>query len=250
MNSLNTAISESSAELSVQKRILFQNSDCIVINKLTGEAAQGAAQGARSQNTVQKEIGNLPKMLKNNLNKSFVQAAHRIDVPVTGCIIFALNKKALTFLYDVFAGKNNLSIEKIYWAVVEKPSSEIPQNGKLVHWIETKTNINKSFAYNEAGIGRKKASLCYKVLGEGDNYLFVEVKLLSGRHHQIRAQFAASGLYIKGDVKYGAKRGEKGGCIRLHARSLVFPNPSKISENILVTANPPVMDNLWEAFPI
>jgi 23S rRNA pseudouridine1911/1915/1917 synthase len=61
---------------------------------------------------------------------------------------------------------------------------------------------------------------------------------------------AAAGLHIKGDLKYGAKRSEKGGGIRLHARSLSFPNPLNKSEKITVTADPPEKDNLWDAFPV
>jgi 23S rRNA pseudouridine1911/1915/1917 synthase len=76
----------------------------------------------------------------------------------------------------------------------------------------------------------------------------MEIKLLTGRHHQIRAQLAALGLRIKGDLKYGAKRSEKGGGIRLHARSLAFPNPAGGDVPIHVTAMPPLADRLWEDF--
>jgi 23S rRNA pseudouridine1911/1915/1917 synthase len=76
----------------------------------------------------------------------------------------------------------------------------------------------------------------------------MEIKLLTGRHHQIRAQFAALGLHVKGDLKYGAKRSERGGGIRLHARSLAFPNPAADGVSIKVTAMPPLSDRLWEDF--
>ena len=228
----------SSFNLSIQSRILFLNSVCVVINKLKGEAAQGAKEG----------IVNLPKELKTTLGRDFVQAVHRIDVPVTGCVLFASDKAALSFLYDAFAGKNNLSVEKIYWAIIEKPEKIIDTEGKLTHWIEINSKINKSFAYKEEAPGRKKAVLGYKIIGQGDNYLFAEINLLSGRHHQIRAQLAAVGFFIKGDTKYGARRSEKTGGIRLHARLLSFPNPLNKSEKVSVTADPPEMDNLWKAF--
>ena len=226
--------------LPLKSRILYQNQVCIVVNKFKGEAVQGAKEG----------MGNLIKALKKFLGVNFVQAVHRIDVPVTGCSLIALNKTVFTFLSDAFAGKKNLSVEKRYWAIVEKPPFILPENGKLVHWIETNIKINKSFAYNDDSPGRKKAVLQYHITGEGQNYLFMEIKLLSGRHHQIRAQLAASGLHIKGDVKYGAKRSEKSGGIRLHARYLSFPNPLNKSEIISVTADPPQMDNLWQQFAV
>jgi 23S rRNA pseudouridine1911/1915/1917 synthase len=228
--------------VSLKSRILYQSPACIVVNKAIGEAVEGA-------------LGNmvdLPKELTMVLgaNVELIEAVHRLDVPVTGCALFALTRPALSFLNAAFAEGSTLPspVEKIYWAVIEKPSRPLPESGELVHWIETVSDKNKSYAHNKEGPARKKASLRYKVTGEGVNYIFVEVQLLSGRHHQIRAQFAAEGLHIKGDLKYGAKRSEKGGGIRLHARSLSFPDPLKKSEIIRVTAEPPEMDNLWAEF--
>lgn len=226
----------------MRARVLFQNDTCIVINKLSGESVQTDKEG--------KSI-NLIKKIKTELNPKheIIQAVHRLDVPVTGCVLIALTKDALSFLGSAFAAKDSL-IEKTYWAIVEKPLEPLAETGEIISYIEINSKINKSFAYNEDAPGRKKAALKYRVIGQGTHYLFLEIKLLSGRHHQIRAQLAALELHIKGDVKYGAKRNEKTGGIRLHARSLVFPNPLKRNEKISVTADPPVMDNLWQAFII
>lgn len=223
----------------ISSRILFQNQACIVVNKLCGESVQSNLDGAE----------NLIKKIKNEteIKAEVVQAVHRLDVPVTGCVLIALTKDALAFLGNAFANKD-LYINKTYWAIIEKPSFQLSESGEMVHWIETNSKKNKSFAYNEPAANRKEASLRYRITGEGTNYIFLEIELLSGRHHQIRAQLAASGLRIKGDVKYGARRSEKNGGIRLHARSLAFPNPLNPSEKILVTADPPQMDALWIAF--
>ena len=224
----------------MESRILYKSGACAVVNKLAGEAVEGEKEG----------IVNLARGLSGfwGLNEDVVQAVHRLDVPVTGCTLFALTKPAFTLLADAFAGKNNLKIEKIYWAVIEKPLRAVRESGDLIHWIETDTKHNKSYAHNEYAAGRKKAALRYKITGEGINYLFTQIELLSGRHHQIRAQFAKEGLHIKGDLKYGAKRSEKSGGIRLHARSLEFPDPLNAAETIRVTADPPVLDNLWKEF--
>jgi 23S rRNA pseudouridine1911/1915/1917 synthase len=74
----------------------------------------------------------------------------------------------------------------------------------------------------------------------------LEIKLITGRHHQIRAQLARLGLHIKGDLKYGARRSEKAGGIRLHAYSLAFPDASTGAQ-IRVSTLPPVRDALWLA---
>jgi len=222
-------------------RIIYQSAACVVVNKLKGEAVEGAGSG----------MVDLPKELAKVLgaNTELIEAVHRLDVPVTGCALFALTAPALSFLNSAFSGDESPApspIGKLYWAIIEKPSRPLPASGELVHWIESNSTKNKSFAYNEDGRGRRKAALRYRVTGEGTNYLFLEVELLSGRHHQIRAQFATEGLHIKGDLKYGAKRSEKSGGIRLHARSLSFPDPLNRSEKITVTAGPPELDNLWQ----
>jgi len=228
--------------LPVKSRILYQSSACIVINKLIGEAVEGASGG----------MVDLPKELAKVFGEKteVIEAVHRLDVPVTGCALFALTKTALSFLNAAFAGEAALPspVEKTYWAVIEKPSRPLPESGELVHWIETNSGKNKSTAHKKESSNSKKAVLRYRITGEGQNYLFTEVQLLSGRHHQIRSQFAAEGLHIKGDLKYGAKRSEKNGGIRLHARSLSFPDPLNKSELVRVTADPPYIDNLWESF--
>ena len=238
----------------IKDRIIYQSDDCIVVNKLIGEAVEGASAGMVN---LQKKLTfflseNIEQTTKAKAqtDKVLIEAVNRLDVPVTGCALFALAKPSLVFFNNAFAGRNNLSVEKRYWAIIERPKKQLPQSAELVHWIETNSRINKSFAYNVEASARKKAALRYRLMGEGENYLFLEIELLSGRHHQIRAQLAACGLHIKGDLKYGAKRSEKNGGIRLHASFLSFPNPLNTEEKISVTAKPPQMDNLWEAFDI
>jgi 23S rRNA pseudouridine1911/1915/1917 synthase len=186
---------------------------------------------------------------------------HRLDTPVSGCLLLARNPEAAAFLCNAFTRPDS-GVEKRYWAIVEKPREEIRHEAELVHWLVENKKTNKVFAYTESSdrmssdrmsggkLSRgapKKAVLRYRVAGQGDHYLFLEIDLITGRHHQIRAQLAALGLHIKGDLKYGARRSEKSGGIRLHAFSLAFPNPLAPDEIIRVTAPPP-SDALWAAF--
>jgi len=237
------------------------DANCIAINKMCGEAVEGA--GA--------DMGDLPTMIQRCLGENALAhpeesladidisgrlsvpvAVHRLDVPVTGCAVFALTQDALVLLNNAFAGKKsaaetNAAVEKRYWAIIEKPSAEIPRAAKLTHWLLFDPKRNKSTAYDKPGPGRKKAALAYRVVGTGQHYLFLEIELLTGRHHQIRGQLERIGLHIKGDLKYGARRSEPNGGIRLHARSLAFPHPSD-GGIVTVRAEPPLMDNLWQAF--
>ncbi|MCL2184594.1 MAG: RNA pseudouridine synthase [Treponema sp.] len=232
-----------------KSRILYQSEACVVINKAVGESVNSVCAESVNKNST---MVNVSFELKSLLGVNFAEAVHRIDVPVTGCTLFALKPDALSFLNSAFARETSLhnagkNVVKRYWAIVEKTNFKLPANGELIHWIETNTRNNKSFAHNEEKKGCKKAVLKYRIIGEGKNYLFFEIELLSGRHHQIRAQFAAVGLHIKGDLKYGAKRSEKNGGIRLHARYLSFPNPLEKSSFISITADPLEADALWEA---
>lgn len=78
-----------------------------------------------------------------------------------------------------------------------------------------------------------------------DRYTLLEIELLTGRHHQIRAQLSAEELTIKGDLKYGAKRPNKDGSIHLHARELRLTHPT-LKEPVTFTAPPP-KDPVWDA---
>jgi 23S rRNA pseudouridine1911/1915/1917 synthase len=222
--------------------MIIQNEACMVINKLPGESSE------INQSEMEGE--------------KFLAPVHRLDVPVSGCLLLARTPEAAAFLGAAFARRDS-RVEKHYWVIVEKPPIEsesienntLPQEGELVHWLGVNSKTNKAFALppdamNGASAAKrlKKAILRYRIAGQGDRYLFLEIDLVTGRRHQIRAQLAAMGLHIKGDLKYGARRSEKSGGIRLHARSMAFPNPLNPGETIRVNASPPVMDSLWTAF--
>jgi len=237
----------------IASRILHCDSACVVVNKIPGEAAEGAGRGM--VNLPQLLTAELPSMPTATDGLALPTAVHRLDVPVSGCVVFARTGAALRFLNTAFSGGATKSggVKKHYWAIIESPENNalFAQDAEVVeftHWIQFNPRKNKSTAYDEAGPGRKKAVLRCRPAGRGDHYLFLEIELITGRHHQIRAQFERLGLHIKGDLKYGARRSERGGGIRLHARSLSFPDPSNEGNTITVHADPPLRDNLWQAF--
>ena len=108
----------------------------------------------------------------------------------------------------------------------------------LTHWLVRNEKQNKSVAYNKEIQQSKKAVLHYKLLKSYERYYLLEIDLITGRHHQIRAQLATIGLHIKGDLKYGAKRSNPDGGICLHAYSLQFVHPVK-KEPIKIIAEAP-----------
>jgi 23S rRNA pseudouridine1911/1915/1917 synthase len=244
-------------------RILYCDAGCVVVNKAAGEAVEGAGKGMADLSKLladQMPGLNLPPALPAEDALALPTAVHRIDVPVSGCVAFARTGTALRFLNNAFRCGE---VIKRYWAVIEQPkdsgacrwieglSSEFVE---ILHWIQSDARENKSIAHNEQGLGRKKAILRCRLAGRGRDYLFMEIDLVTGRHHQIRAQFEKLGLHIKGDLKYGARRSEREGGIRLHARLLSFPSmadsigsPLGIPQ-ITVQADPPIQDSLWQAF--
>jgi len=246
-------------ENNLSGRILYCDSYCIVVNKIAGEAVEGAGKGMTDlPRLLAEQMSNLPQAPAEDA-LDLPTAVHRLDVPVSGCVAFARTGTALRFLNDAF---QNSMVEKRYWAIVEPPSDigacqwieePSPEFAEITHWIQFDSRKNKSIAHDEQGQGRKKAVLRCRLAGKGRDYLFLEVDLVTGRHHQIRSQFEKLGLHIKGDLKYGARRSERGGGICLHARSLSFPSvagggAALDDRKITVHADPPIMNSLWQAF--
>ncbi len=135
-------------------------------------------------------------------------------------------------------------VQKVYWALVANP---LPKpEGRLRHWLEHRQAGNKTFAHRDAAPGRQDSWLDYRLLAQGDRYTLYEIILGTGRTHQIRAQLAAAGSPVKGDLKYGAPRSNSGGGISLLARSLTFEHPFT-QRLVHLQAQPPAGDALWAA---
>jgi 23S rRNA pseudouridine1911/1915/1917 synthase len=238
--------------MEMNSRIIQICDDYLALNKAPGESVESSPPDG---------VVDLPQALRRELGDALPPVApHRLDVPVSGCVLFARNPRTLAFLGGCFRDPGG--VEKIYWGITEPPRetknsglpgppgpvpAERPAWTELVHWLAAGRG-NRSRAYDEEGPGRKKSVLRYRVLGRGDRYLFLEIRLITGRRHQIRVQLSRIGLPVKGDLKYGARRSERGGGIRLHCRSLAFPSPAGDGRIVRVEAPPPGIDNLWRAF--
>ena len=222
--------------------ILYEDNHLIAVNKNCHELVQGDKSGDVSL------IEMLKNYLKTKYNKPgnvFLGSPHRIDRPATGVVLFAKTSKMLTRMCDLFQHKDE-QIDKIYWAIVK---NRPPQNqGRLEHFLKKNEQQNKSYvvAANEADKHIKKAILEYQVIAQSDNYYLLQIKLHTGRHHQIRCQLAHIGCPIKGDLKYGFARSNADGSICLHARQISFIHP--VSKQPICIVAPTPQDNLWQAF--
>ena len=215
---------------------LYEDNHVIVVYKEVGEIVQGDKTGDLPLSYTVKE------WLKEKYQKPgnvFLGVVHRLDRPVAGLVVFAKTSKALSRLNDLF---RKGEVHKTYWAIVQHEPAEA--EGLLTNWLVRNERQNKSYAHDREVAGAKKAILKYKVRSVSDNYMLLEVTLLTGRHHQIRCQLAHMGCPIKGDLKYGAPRSNPDGSISLHSRRVEFVHPVS-KEQICVEAEVPA-DRLWQ----
>lgn len=218
--------------------ILYEDNHIIAINKRCGEIVQGDKTG---DEPLSEKVKTYIKRKYNKPGDVYLGVPHRIDRPVSGVVIFAKTSKALTRLNKMFQQKAD-QIDKIYWAVVQNcPRVE---EERLRHFLLRNQEKNRTNVFDKEKKGAKEAILEYKLLTRSQKYFLLEVKLHTGRHHQIRAQLSKVGMPIRGDLKYGAPRSKNGGGIGLHAREIGFIHPVK-QEPIRIKAPVPNDDNLW-----
>jgi 23S rRNA pseudouridine1911/1915/1917 synthase len=218
-------------------RIIYEDNHLIAINKRAGDIVQGDKTGDTPLSEVIKLYLKTKHQKPGNV---YLGVPHRLDRPTTGIVVFAKTSKALPRLNKLFADKN---AKKTYWAVVKGTPER--ESGTLVHWLKRNPKQNKSYAYTKEVTDSKKAILDYTIVKKLDRYTLLEIDLKTGRHHQIRAQLAAMGCTIKGDLKYGADRSNRDGSIHLHALRLVFEHPVKQVPLELVAPTP--VDSIWDA---
>ena len=217
--------------------ILFEDNHLIAINKRAGQLAQGDRTGDISLDQLVKEY------IKEKYGKPgdvFLGVIHRLDRPVSGVILYARTSKALIRMNQLF---KDHKIQKNYWCIVkDRPQ---PEEGRLSHYLVKNEDQNKSYAYDKPKQNTKPAILDYRLISSSDRYYLLEVMLHTGRHHQIRCQFARIGSPIRGDLKYGYPRNNEDASISLHARSLEFVHPVR-NVPIMILAPVPI-DPLWKA---
>lgn len=216
--------------------VIYEDNHIIVVNKESGEIVQGDKTGDTPLSDCVKDY------LKRKYQKPgnvFLGVVHRLDRPVSGLVVFAKTSKALSRLNEMF---RKGEVHKTYWAIVKNAPKE--PSGRLTHWICRNEKQNKSYAYNSEVSGSKKAVLDYHLLASGDNYHILEIRLLTGRHHQIRCQLSAMGSPIRGDLKYGAQRSNPDGSISLLSRHVEFVHP--VSKELVSLDAPLPKDNLWQ----
>ena len=222
----------------VKLDILYEDNHIIAVNKPAGMLVQGDSTGDLS---LFDHVKDYLKVAYNKPGNVYLGLPHRIDRPVSGVVLLARTSKCAERLSKLFA---NQDISKIYWAVTQSIPEE--KQGHLVHYLLKDRLKNKSRISKESHPKAKRAELKYEWLESTNRYHLLEVTLMTGRHHQIRAQLSAIGCPIKGDLKYGARKSNGPNGIHLHARKVKFIHPVS-KESLEIIANPPT-DVLWGLF--
>jgi len=218
--------------------ILFEDNHLIAVNKPSGILVQGDKTGDLC-------LADMVKLyLKDKYQKPgnvFAGVSHRIDRPVSGVVVLAKTSKALERLNLLFKERR---VQKTYWAVVKNLPN--PPQATLVHYLIKNEQTNKTKAFLTEKKQTKRAELSYRLLAASNTLYLLEVLPLTGRHHQIRAQLAAIGCPIKGDVKYGFDRPNPDASIHLHARSLSLEHP--VQKTPLTITAPIPDEKIWNLF--
>ena len=202
-------------------QILFEDNHLLVLNKPARWVVQGALPGQKSlfdwSAAYLKEKYNKP-------GKVFIGVVSRLDAPVTGVMPFARTSKSACRLSEQF---REHTTRKTYWAIVETRPKE--SAARLEHHLVRREEDFKTRISSTVTSESKLSILEYRCVGQNRLGFELEINLISGRKHQIRAQLEAIGCSILGDTKYGATVPFAEG-IALHCRCLELMHPTLQTE--------------------
>jgi 23S rRNA pseudouridine1911/1915/1917 synthase len=205
--------------------VLYEDNHLIAVNKPSGVPVQADASGALSLMDMTREY---IRKTYCKPGKVFLGLVHRLDRPVSGVVLFARTSKAAS---RISAQLRSRTVEKIYLALVH--GEVTPPSGILSSYL--KKGEKKVHLVGQGEEEAKHAILSYRTLRTMGGKSLLEIRLHTGRKHQIRVQLAGSGNPVEGDLKYGAPYSLSGGKIRLMSLSLTFKHPTR-EERITIAA--------------
>ena len=183
--------------------------------------------------------------LKHRYNKPgnvYLGLVHRLDRPVGGAMVFAKTSKAASRLSDAVRRRRLI---KRYLAVVHgKPPQE---SGTLEHYLRKDRRTNEVSVVPSQAKDAKLAILDYRLLRTERNLSLLYVRLITGRPHQIRVQFAHTGCPLYGDQKYGSAKNRPGQQLALWSCQIGFPHP--ISGEMMTFTSLPSDRYPWNIWP-
>lgn len=197
--------------------ILYEDNHLLVAEKPYGVPSQADSSGDEDMLTLCRAY------IKQKYQKPgdvYLGLVHRLDRPARGVMVFARTSKAAGRLSEQIKSGE---FRKTYLAVLTAEPNE--KRGELWNWLYKDESEHIARIVSEETEGAKRAGLEYEALDSREGLTLVRVRLLTGRFHQIRAQFAELGCAIYGDMKYGKQDAKAR--LALFACGLSFLHPTK-----------------------
>ena len=173
----------------------------------------------------------------------YIGLIHRLDRPTGGVMVFAKTSKAASRLAEQMRGGD---FEKKYFAVLVGAPKE--KKATVVNYLKKNPVNNMVYICPQTTDGAKMASLEYTIMEEKGGCSLADIKLHTGRTHQIRVQMAGLGSPVYGDMRYGGESAKKGN-LALWAYSLSFTHPVT-KERMRFMAEPPRDASPWKHFDL
>ena len=213
--------------------VLYEDNHIIVVVKPLNVLSQGDSTGDIS---IMDMVKDYIKKKYHKPGNVYLGLVHRLDRPVGGIMVFARSSKAASRLTKAFSEHE---ITKKYLAIVH---GKIEGAGELRDFLEKGSDGN-SFVSPKG----KEAILDYEVLEYNSlqDCTLVSISLKTGRHHQIRVQFASRGHYLLGDQRYGVLDHTQ---ICLFAYYLSFVHP--VTKEVLQFNVYPERTGYWTSFTL
>lgn len=199
---------------------LYEDTELLAVNKPAGLLTIPGREG--------KAEPSLLDMLTERAGKKLF-VVHRLDRPVSGAVVFAKNEVAHRDLCKMFEDRK---VEKHYLALAE---------GQFDSFSGTINKPLREFGSGRVGVDPaegKPSVTSYYVLEKLYGYSYLDVELITGRRHQIRAHFYSIGHPLVGDPEYGDKQKQaRYPRLMLHSHTMKIPRPAR--KAIEITAEPP-----------
>lgn len=209
-------------------RVIYRDQDLLVLDKPAGMPTQPTP--ARYKGTVYAELQKLLGDTQRRAPRPSIGMVQRLDQDTSGVMVFSIHPRAHKKMTEHFRGRE---IDKKYWAMVYGIPDE--EEGAFISQLARRRSSNLMVSVEKGG---KQAETRYRLLKSMHDVSLVEVDLVTGRSHQVRAHFAEAGLPLLGDAAYGGPQLVGDVAVprqMLHARSLAFSHPVT-SENLLFNA--------------
>lgn len=196
-----------------KQSILFEDKFLLIVDKSAGIAVEKISSHLITMEDLAYQY------LRETVKHPFIGIIHRLDRPTSGILLLAKKPSVLKIMNAQFEKR---TIKKYYLALV---NGSLPQlSGTLSHFLQKDTLQKKAVISQIKNNTNQKVKLKYKKIGRIGNQSLLEIELLTGKYHQIRAQLAFIGCPIEGDTQYGGPAWNKEG-IGLHSSEIHFDHP-------------------------